>query len=155
MNKPLALVAASLLMCTPRAILSAPKPLSTSDYDGLYYWTTSSTSPDDMLEYCVVLSHNGKAVPPKENEPDAPTQPGLYRRNVRYSFDQVAVSGKHLAFRTASVSEISYSFEGTLGSENDPQFDRPIPLFSGTLSEFHNGKLHLERRITFSHAVIY
>lgn len=149
------LVSATLLslVLLPPAASSGSKPPSPAVYDGLYYVTAPAT--EDPYDYRVVLSHDGKAVPPKGNDPDEPTQPGFYRRTVKYPFERVTFTGQRLTFRTASVHKVSYSFEGSLGSKREPEFDEPIPIFRGSLSEFHKGKLHVKRQFTFNHAVEY
>jgi hypothetical protein len=149
----LSLTAALLLALLPQTVSSASRTFSPADYDGLYYVTAPAVA--DPYDYRVVLSHDGRAVSGKGNNPDEPTRPGFYRRNARYPFEKVTFSGKRLSFRTASVRDVSYSFDGSLTSRRDSQFDEPIPVFRGTLSELHKGRLHLKRRLTFGHAVQY
>lgn len=124
----------------------AAKPSAREAFDGLYYVTSPASG--DPYGYRVVLSHDGKKIAPKENDPDEPTEPGLYRKDVRYPFEQVAISGKRIAFRTAAMNGASYTFEGALGTKREPDFDDPIPFFRGTLSELRHGKLHSKRPVT-------
>jgi hypothetical protein len=58
---------------TPK--ISSPYFAHPADYDGLYYLVNN---PRRYTEGALVLSHSGEPIPPKANEPSAPTLPGFY-----------------------------------------------------------------------------
>lgn len=118
-------------------------------YDGLYYGKSG--------EWALVLSYNDKSIPPKENDPDAPTKPGFYPSGKeRYGFQRVEVIGDKVYFKTLSVRGISYEFVGKTGSQIVPDFDpsTPIPFIEGVITTLKNGKPVNKEEIKFSHAVI-
>jgi hypothetical protein len=118
-------------------------------YDGLYYSKSS--------QWALVLSYTDKPIPPKENDPGAPTKPGFYPSDKdRYDFQRVEVIGDKVYFKTRGVNGISYEFVGKTGSEIIPDFDpsTPVPFIKGVITTLKNGKPVNKERIRFSHAVI-
>jgi hypothetical protein len=113
-------------------------------------------SPDENDSRALVLSSNNKPIPPKANEPDAPTVPGYYLSYTKHlPFEKVEVIGKNVYFKTRKVGGVSYEFRGTAGKENDPEFAEPIQFIKGTMTKFKRGKIVKTLKIKFNHAVIY
>lgn len=142
-----------ILLIAPAFADQAQRPSSRYEkpavYDGLYYSKSS--------EWALVLSYNDKSIPPKENDPDAPTEPGFYPSDKeRYGFQRVEVIGDKFYFKTRSVRGVSYEFVGKSGGEIIPDFDpsTPIPFIEGVITTLKNGKPVNKEKIRFSHAVI-
>ena len=120
--------------------------------EGLFY--VESSNKDDSR--ALVLSSNDKPIPPKANEPDAPTIPGYYLSYTkRLPFEKVEVIGRKVYFKTRSVGGISYEFRGTAGKEIDPEFNKPIQFVKGTMTKLKKGKIVKIVKMNFNHAVIY
>ena len=108
--------------------------------EGLYFVETSNADDHRVL----VLSSNNKPIPPKANEPEAPTVPGYYLSyKKRLAFEKVEVISRKVYFKTRSVGGISYEFRGRAGKEIDPNFDPsvPIPFIKGILTKLKKGKI--------------
>ena len=142
-----------ILLIAPVLANQAQRPSSRYEkpavYDGLYY--------AKFDECALFLSYDNKSIPPKENDPHAPTKPGFYPSDKeRYGFQRVEVIGDKVYFKTRSVRGISYEFVGKSGSEIIPDFDpsTPIPFIEGTITTLKNGKPVNKEKIKFSHAVI-
>ena len=119
--------------------------------EGLFFVESSNEWDSRAL----VLSSNNKPIPPKANEPDAPTVPGYYLSYTkRLAFQKVEVIGKKVYFKTRSVSGVIYEFRGTAGAEIDPEFTDPIQFIKGTMTKFKRGKIVKTEKIKFGHAVI-
>lgn len=85
-----------------------------SDYlYGLYYGSWDNKG-DDLA---FVISSDGKSIPPKSNDPDAPTIPGFYAGEKRYEFSETKVSTKEIFFQTKEVDGTVFSFRGRFGCE--------------------------------------
>ena len=119
--------------------------------EGLFFVESSNDSENRAL----VLSSNNKPIPPKANEPDAPTIPGYYLSYTkRLTFSKVEVIGRKVYFKTRSVGGISYEFRGTAGEEKDSYFTEPIQFIKGTMTKFKRGKVVKAEKIKFGHAVV-
>lgn len=119
--------------------------------EGLFF--VESSDVDDSR--ALVLSSNNKPIPPKANEPDAPTIPGYYLSYTkRLPFSKVEVIGKKVYFKTRSVGGVSYEFRGTAGAEIDPEFTDPIQFIKGTMTKFKRGKVVKTQKLKFGHAVV-
>ena len=80
---------------------------------GLYYGSWDNKGSD----FAFVISSDGKPIPQKENDPEAPTQPGLYVREKRYEFAWSKFSVKDFSFATKSVDSTVFEFHGRFGCE--------------------------------------
>jgi|SRR5262245_86166 len=154
-NKP---TSKQITLIAPVVSHQAQRPSSRYErpavYDGLYYVVGDT---DKFHGSALVLSYNDKPIPPKANDPDAPTRPGFYLPDKdRYDFQRVEVIDKKVYFKTRSVGGVSYEFVGNSGEEIIPNFDPStrVPFIAGEITTLKNGKLVNKERIKFSHAVI-
>jgi hypothetical protein len=133
----------------------APKYTKPADYDGHYSSKSISNDPNDFTR--LVLSHDGRSLDPPDNDHDAPTKPGFYPSYYGpvFSFESVRISGKKIVFKTRKLVQTSYSFEGNLGEETDPDFDVPLRLIEGTLTKLENGRIVEKRKVSFGIVRIY
>src|SRR5262249_1125230 len=116
---------------------------------GLYYGSWDNKGS----ELAFVISPDGKPIPPKENDPSAPTKPGFYVEEKRYEFDSSTFSKKELSFRTEEGNGVAYSFVGQLGCE--PVEDIPaVPYMEGELKELKKGAVVRKKKLHFAHAVV-
>jgi len=122
--------------------------------EGLFYIERAGVWNLDAL----VLSSDDKPIPPKSNDPDAPTIPGCYLTGTtkRLSFERVEIIGKKVYFKTRTLRDMSYEFRGVIGSEIIPDFSDTVrvPFIKGKLVERKKGKIVKARRVKFGHAVI-
>ena len=121
--------------------------------EGLYYVESSDNSDEREL----AITFDGKPIPPKSNDPEAPTITGFYlSRSKRVAFQKVEISGKKVYFKTRSISGISYEFRGTIGEEINSDFDSSqlLPFIKGTMTKFKRGKIVKTEKIKFGRAVI-
>jgi len=116
------------------------------DFYGLYY-----CDQDDHL--ALVISPDGKPIPPKLNDPDAPTKPGLYLDQQRFDFARSRFSSEGFFFRTKKINGALYSFRGRFGRE-EVEAIPDVPYIAGTLREVRNGHLVRKVHVHFGHAVI-
>ena len=119
------------------------------DTEGLYYL---DAGPDSELEQAFVITRDGKVIPPKDNDPDAPTLPGLYVAGTRFRFTSYRVTSGAVSFRTVSVRGVAYWFVGRVGRE-DVESIKSVPYVVGTLLRTKRGKTN-SRKARFVHAVI-
>lgn len=127
-----------------------PEQHQVSDFYGLYYAYES----DQETEFAaLVISSDGRPIPPKANDPDAPTQPGLHVRQQLFPFAWSRLSSQGFSFRTARIDGTEYSFRGQFGRE---QVDiiSAVPYLGGVLTEIRNGRVRLRKKVHFGHAVI-
>ena len=117
---------------------------------GLYY-AASNDQKGELV--ALVISPDGKPIPPKANDPDAPTQPGLHIGLQHYSFASSRLSSKGFSFRTVSANGVEFSFYGRFGHEKVESIGN-VPYLDGTLGEMHGGRLVQKRIVHFGHAVI-
>ncbi len=119
--------------------------------EGLFFVESSDANDSRAL----VLSSNNKPIPPKANEPDAPTVPGYYLSYTkRVAFEKVEVIGRKVFFRTRSVGDIIYEFRGTAGKDIDSEFNKPIQFTKGTMTKLKKRKIVKSVKMSFNHAVV-
>jgi hypothetical protein len=128
------------------AIVQLPEIHNPSEFYGLYYAEGDNQETDFAA---LVISSDGKPIPPKANDPDAPTQPGLHIGQRRFPFAWSRFSPQGFSFRTARVGDTEYSFHGRFGRE---QVDRisGVPYLVGVLTEMRKGRVLLGRRYTLA-----
>jgi hypothetical protein len=126
-----------------------------ADSEGLYY-VQDAAERSAFIDSALVLSYDDKPIPPKENDPGAPTKPGFYLTGEkRFDFQKVEVIGKKVYFLTRSVGGVSYEFVGDFGSESlPPDFGSSmrIPIIAGTITTLKNGAPVNKDKVKFSHA---
>jgi hypothetical protein len=143
------LLAAASFMVGLAPAEAAQRPHRWLDTEGLYYLDGGHNSVD---ETSLVITRDGEAIPPKANDPDAPTLPGFYVSGTRYRFTSHRVSMRSVVFRTVSVGGVSYRFTGSVGRE-DVESIKNVPYVIGTLTTTKHGKTVRQKR-RFVHAVI-
>lgn len=119
------------------------------DLYGLYY-ADCDEEPDCPR---LVISSDGKPIPPKVNDPCAPTHPGLHVGQRLFPFAWSRFSAQEFSFRTIRVDRASYSFKGRFGRE-DVDVISDVPYLEGVLTLTRNGRVLLKKRVHFGHAVI-
>jgi hypothetical protein len=119
---------------------------------GLYYPDPDFDEPGSG-ESGLVISEDGKPIPPKENDPDAPTLPGLHvnGRHFKFAWSRLTLQG--FAFRTVIVDGREYSFEGKFGREQADVIP-DVPFLAGVLTEKRNSRVVQRKRVHFGHAVV-
>ena len=121
-----------------------------SDYlYGLYYGSWDNKGSD----LAFVISSNGQAIPPKANDPDAPTHPGFYAGEKHFEFAGTKFSSRELSFRTKTVDGTVFSFHGRVGCESVDVIPE-VPYLEGELKEIKNGRLVRKKKLHFGHAVV-
>jgi hypothetical protein len=138
------LVAAVLVV--PFACVGQKPENKVHDFYGLYYC-------DEGSQLALVISPDGKPIPPKLNDPDAPTQPGLYVDQQRFDFARSQFSANGFSFRTKKLRGTSYSFRGQFGRAVVDVIP-DVPYLAGTLLEVRNGRIVRKVQLHFGHAVI-
>jgi len=121
-----------------------------SDYlYGLYYggWENQESG------LAFVISPDGKPIPPKANDEDAPTKPGFYVGEKYYEFAWSKFSPKAFSFRTKSVNGTEFAFHGQFGCEQVDIIPE-VPYLEGELKETQNGRVVRRAKLHFGHAVI-
>ena len=116
--------------------------------EGLYYLET-----DKGEETALVITRNQKPIPPKPNDPGAPTLPGWYVSGSRFPFAKFQFSPKQVSFTTEQIRGFEYGFTGNFGSSNDEMFG-PVPYLVGILTTKKDGVLVSRKRVRLTHAVI-
>ena len=141
---------AVLLLLYPAAFAQQTQLEKASDFYGLYY---SVANIRENPKIALVLSPDGRPIPPKQNDPDAPTLPGFYVGVQRFPFSWSHVSTNGGTFRTVRLDGTEYSFRGVFGRE---QVDilSGVPYLEGTLTEKQNGRVVLKKKVHFGHAVV-
>ena len=64
-----------------------------------------------------MISPDGKPIPLKANDPDAPTEPGLHVNGRHFKFASSRLTLQGFTFHTVTVEGREYSFEGKFGRE--------------------------------------
>jgi len=116
---------------------------------GLYYGDCDE-EPDCPA---LVISDDGKPIPPKANDPGAPTLPGLHVGQRLFPFAWSRLSPQGFSFRTARVGHTVYSFQGRFG-RGDVDVISAVPYLAGVLTEMRDGRVLLRKKMHFGHAVI-
>jgi len=117
---------------------------------GLYYVDLGDAGSG---ETALVISPNGKPIPPKENDPEAPTLPGFHFHGKHFKFSWSHFSPQGFAFRTVSIDRTEYSFEGKFGHEQVDVIPE-VPFLAGALTEKRNSRVVQEKKVHFAHAVV-
>ena len=101
----------------------------------------------------LVISEDGNPIPPKENDPDAPTLPGLHvnGRHFKFAWSRLTLQG--FVFRTVTVDGREYSFEGKFGREQADVIP-DVPFLAGVLTEKRNSRVVQRKKVHFGHAVV-
>ena len=119
------------------------------DFFGLYYLDLGEQSGETAL----VISPDGKPIPPKENDPQAPRLPGLHVNGKYFKFLWSRISQGGFAFRTEKIEGTEYLFHGKFGREKVDVIPE-VPYLSGLLSEKHDSSLVRQKKVHFAHAVV-
>jgi hypothetical protein len=144
------LLVALIFLLQSVAIGQLPETNKTSDLYGLYYAEGDSEGTDLTA---LVISSNEKPIPPKANDPEAPTEPGLHIGERRFPFAWSRFSPQGFSFWTVRVGDTEYSFHGRFGREQVESISG-VPYLVGVLAEMRKGRVFLKKKIRFGHAVI-
>ncbi len=119
------------------------------DFFGLYYLDLGEQSGETAL----VISPDGKPIPPKENDPEAPTLPGLYVNGKYFKFLWSRISQGGFAFRTEKIEGTEYLFHGKFGREQIDVIPE-VPYLAGLLAERRDSHVDKMKKVHFAHAVV-
>jgi hypothetical protein len=134
----------------PLAVVGQKEEQHCSDYlYGLYYGSWDNRGSD----LAFVISPDGKPIPPKANDPEAPTQPGFYVGEQRFKFASSRFSPQGFSLRTNSVNGTMFSFHGRFGCEQVDEIPE-VPYLEGELKETRNGRVVRIQKVHFRHAVV-
>ncbi len=117
---------------------------------GLYY---ADLGEQGNGETALVINPDGKPIPPKENDPEAPTLPGLHINAKHFQFAWSHISLQGFAFRTVPVDGSEYSFQGKFGREQ-ADIIPDVPFLAGVLTEKRDSHIVQEKKVHFGHAVV-
>lgn len=117
---------------------------------GLYYGDWKELGGDGPA---LVISRDGKPIPKKENDPEAPTLPGLHVNGQRFQFAWSEFTPQGFAFRTVRVEGLEFSFHGKFGREPIADVGE-VPYLEGTLTKKSSSGVVQEKKVHFSHAVV-
>ncbi|MFI5096333.1 MAG: hypothetical protein ACHQT6_00025 [Candidatus Acidiferrales bacterium] len=143
-------VATSLLSRPLISLAEEPDQEVPHSLYGLYYGDWKELGDD---EPALVISRDGKPIPPKANEPGAPTLPGLHVKGQCFPFAWSRLTAQGFAFRTVRIEGTSFSFSGKFGREQVEDIGE-VPYLEGTLAKKLNSGVVEEKKIHFGHAVI-
>ena len=119
------------------------------DTEGLYYLDAKQNYQDI---WAFVITLNGRAIPPKENDPDAPTKPGFYIGTQHFRFIKYSVTRKMVSFETVKIKGRSFRFQGMVRRRTVCENEN-IPELRGQLVEI-NGSTKKQKNVRFGHAVV-
>jgi hypothetical protein len=121
-----------------------------SELYGRYY---VDLGDQEIGETALVISPDGRPIPKKENDPEAPTLPGFHfhRKHFKFAWSQFSPQG--FAFRTVSIDGTEYSFEGKFGREQVDVIP-DVPYLGGVLTEKRDSHIVREKKVHFGHAVV-
>jgi lysophospholipase L1-like esterase len=119
------------------------------DFFGLYYLDLGKQSGETAL----VISSDGKPIPPKENDPKAPTLPGLHVNGEYFKFLWSRISEGGFAFRTVNIEGTEYLFHGKFGREKVDGISE-VPFLAGPLAEKRDSRVVQTKKVHFGHAVV-
>jgi len=154
LRKSLFWIVGLLLLAGASIIAGRAKEKPCADYlYGLYYGDWGDQDNDTVPSLAFVVSSDGKPIPPKANDLDAPTLPGFYAKEKRYDFAWSKVSTKEISFRTKEIDGTAFSFQGRFGCESVHVIPE-VPYFAGELKEMRNGRLIRKKNLHFGHAVV-
>jgi lysophospholipase L1-like esterase len=123
-----------------------------SELYGLYY-PDPDFNEQGSGESGLVISEDGNPIPPKENDPDAPTLPGLHVNGRHFKFAWTRLTLQGFAFRTVTMEGCEYSFEGKFGREQ-ADIIPDVPFLAGMLTEKRNSRVVQTKKVHFGHAVV-
>ncbi|HEV1994088.1 MAG TPA: SGNH/GDSL hydrolase family protein [Candidatus Acidoferrum sp.] len=121
-----------------------------SELYGLYYVDLGEQGSG---ETALVISPDGKPIPPKENDPDAPTEPGFHTNGQHFKFAWSQLTLQDFSFRTVNVNGSEYSFQGQFGREQVDVIP-DVPYLEGVLTEKRDSNIVRAKKVHFGHAVI-
>jgi lysophospholipase L1-like esterase len=116
---------------------------------GLYYLELGEQSGETAL----VISPDGKPIPPKENDPQAPRLPGLHVNGKYFKFVWSRISEGGFAFRTVNIEGTEYLFHGKFGREQVDVIPG-VPYLAGLLAERRDSRVVQTKKVHFGHAVV-
>jgi hypothetical protein len=142
------LILATILM--PLALVGQQEEKHCSDFlYGLYYGSWN----DQESDLAFVISSNGQPIPPKANDPGAPTASGFYEGERHFKFASSQFSPQGFSFRTVGIDGKTFSFKGRFGCEEVDVIPE-VPYLEGELTEMRNGRVVRRKKVHFVHAVI-
>ncbi len=118
---------------------------------GLYYVDLGEQGSG---ETALVISTGGKPIAPKENDPDAPTEPGIHTNGQHFKFAWSQLTLQDSSFRTVNVNRSEYSFQGRFGRERVDEIP-DVPYLEGVLTEKRDSNILRAKKVHFGHAVIF
>ncbi len=142
--------AASLLPRSEASAAEQTEEEKVADLYGLYY---ADLGDPGGGQTALVISPDGKPIPPKENDPEAPTSPGLHVDQRHFQFAWSRFTPQGFAFRTVSVDGREYSFQGKFAREQVDVIPE-VPYLAGVLTEKRNSRIVQEKKVHFGHAVV-
>ena len=142
--------ASSFLFRPPVSVARQTEQEIVRELSGLYYEELGDLGSGEIA---LVISPDGKPILPKQNDPDAPTLPGLHVNGRHFKFVWSQFSPKSFAFRTVSLDGTEYSFEGKFGREQ-VEVIPDVPYLVGVLTEKRNSRIVQEKKVHFGHAVV-
>jgi hypothetical protein len=134
----------------PNQIFSEVVHEAPEDFSGPYY---ADLGHEGAEFAALVISPDGRAIPPKINDPEAPTEPGLYIGEQRFPFARSHLASSGFSFRTVRVGNAEYSFRGRFGREQVDVIPA-VPYLAGILTEMRGGRIVLRKKVHFAHAVV-
>jgi|SRR5580704_492926 hypothetical protein len=148
-NRIWILILAAILI--PLTLGGQQKEKHCSDFQyGLYYGSWDNQGSD----LAFVISTNDQPIPPKANDPDAPTKPGFYKGEQRFNFASSQFTPQSFSFRTVGIDGRTFSFRGRFGCEAVDVIPE-VPYLEGELTEMRNGHVVRKKKIHFGHAAIF
>jgi lysophospholipase L1-like esterase len=144
--------ASSLSSQPPVPVARQTEQEQMSELYGLYY-PDPDFDEQGSGESGLVISEDGKPIPPKENDPDAPTLPGLHVNGRHFKFAWTRLTLQGFAFRTMTMEGCEYSFEGKFGREQ-ADIIPDVPFLAGMLREKRNSRVVQTKKVHFGHAVV-
>jgi hypothetical protein len=101
----------------------------------------------------LVISPDRKPIPPKANDPDAPTDPGLHviGRHFKFAWSQLTL--QEFSFRTVNVNGSEFSFQGQFGREQVDVIPE-VPYLEGVLSEKRESSIVREKNVHFGQGFV-
>ena len=119
------------------------------DTEGLYYLAAKQ---NNQAIWAFVITRQGRAIPPKENDPDAPTKPGFYMGTQHYPFGKYSVTRTMVSFETVTREGRSFRFRGTVHRKTVCAIEN-VPELRGQLVE-SKGATQKQTNVRFGHAVV-
>jgi len=142
--------AAHCLACPNAPVIDDEEQELLREFYGLYYgnWVAQESG-----ETALVISVDGKPIPKKENDPQAPTLPGLHVNGKYFKFLWSRISEAGFAFRTVNIEGTEYLFHGKFGREQVDDIPG-VPYLAGLLAERRGSQVDKTKKVHFAHAVV-